>query len=228
MLAANRLILTAHFVGEGSEEETLMARDWPALTAEQKALVDKHRGLAHAVAKQLWLSPVTGQLVQRLGELEDAVQAGMLGLIHAAECFDVNHFSHATFSKYAWHIIRRQIIYSARHAGLLAVPPHPPADALLKAAKAIRQTGLGLNYDVEEVPKHDVDLLEYLVAATSLLPGKEQEVIMRFYGLDGKEPEGLVEIAQRWGKTRAAVHWRLCKARKMLHTYLEKLNGGTA
>ena len=74
------------------------ATPWPRLTEEQREFVRENRGLAIGYVRKAKIP---------LGERDDCIQAGMLGLIRAVQKFDPD--KGVEFSTYAIHWIRKEV-----------------------------------------------------------------------------------------------------------------------
>lgn len=84
---------------------------------ERDKLVLQFRDLVGFVVKRLW----RGMAVLRsAGTFEDAIQAGSIGLIRAAELWDDTR--NVKFITYAFYAIRNAVVNHATAAGLIRVP----------------------------------------------------------------------------------------------------------
>lgn len=104
-----------------------------AATARRNAMVMQYLHLVAFIAKRAWAVPF---IRRRLGEFDEAIQAGHCGLLAAAKSYRPEHKSKAKFITYASWAIYRHIIRAARAAGVIYVPEHiqrrEPAAALFR------------------------------------------------------------------------------------------------
>jgi RNA polymerase sigma factor (sigma-70 family) len=135
----------------------------------------RHEKLVRWVARRQW----TGDLPR-----SDVWQVGRIGLWHALEHYNPERGT--AFSTYAIPAITRAIwraVTLAQRKPLEELSPQPP------------QAAPELEDHVERVISYE--LLHRLVAA---LPRRRwRAVIVRHYGLDGRPPQTLTEIARAWG-----------------------------
>jgi len=123
---------------------------------------------------------------QRWGELPyaDALQVGRIGLWRALQRYDPERGT--AFSSYAVPAIQRAVwraVVLASRQPPEELTPHPPQEAP------------DLEAHLERVLSHEA--LHRLVAA---LPRRRwQAVIVAHYGLDGRPPRSLSELARAWG-----------------------------
>jgi len=150
--------------------------DWPiAHKLDLDQALIRHEKLVQWVARRQW----TGEL-----PWADVLQVGRIGLWHALEHYDPERGT--AFSTYAVPAITRSIWRAVVLAGRKPpekLTPHPPQDAP------------DLEAHVERVIRNE--MLHRLVAA---LPRRRwREVIVTHYGLDGRPPQTLTEMARAWG-----------------------------
>lgn len=145
----------------------------------------RHERLVRWVARRQW----TGDL-----PLEDVWQVGRIGLWNALQRYDPARGT--AFSTYAVPAITRSIwraVSLAQRKPPEELSPQPPQEAP------------DLEDHVERVISYDV--LHRLVAA---LPRRRwRAVVIAHYGLDGRPPQTLTEIARAWGvKPQRIFHLR--------------------
>lgn len=145
--------------------------------ADVDQAIVRHEKLVRWVAGRQWL----GELPRA-----DVWQAGRIGLWHALQHFDPERGT--AFSTYAVPAIRRSIwraVTLAQRQPPEELTPHPPQEAP------------DLEEHLERVISYE--LLHSLVAA---LPRRRwREVVVAHYGLDGRPPRTLREMARAWRVT---------------------------
>ncbi len=150
------------------------------LTVEQQALVWRHRGLAHRIARHVY-----SRMGKRV-DLDDLLQEGMIGIMNAAATFEPERGT--KFQTHAFWQIRGRV-----------------EDYVRREYRQIRQrVDLPEIYavDSEESPLQLEDLL-MLESLVRVVPTSHREVLVRTYGLDGQEPTTPTEQAKAKGKTRS-------------------------
>jgi RNA polymerase sigma factor (sigma-70 family) len=145
--------------------------------ADLDQAIVRHEKLVRWVAGRQWL----GELPRA-----DVWQAGRIGLWRALQHFDPERGT--AFSTYAVPAIRRSIwraVTLAQRQPPEELTPHPPQEAP------------DLEEHLERVISYE--LLHSLVAA---LPRRRwREVVVAHYGLDGRPPRTLREMARAWRVT---------------------------
>lgn len=171
--------------------------------AERNALALRWRHLPSAVYRRL---ARTREGVRRLGP-DDALQAGFVGLLRAAELFD--EARGFRFSTYAWPAVARHILRAA--AG-----PRGPKSCPLPGDDFLPAPG--------PVPPAGVDDAR-LYAALATLPARERRVVTLYYGLgDDSGGRTLEEVAALTGGiSRERVRQLLARARGWLREALAGL-----
>lgn len=97
----------------------MSSRKWPSRRSlsERNALVMQWEGLPHFVAVGMWRTKRVRNM-----DFDDAVQAGFLGLIRAAELFDES--KGVKFVTYACHCCRRAITKADHDVRAIRVPEY--------------------------------------------------------------------------------------------------------
>ena len=147
-----------------------------------EALMQRHEGLVHYVLQR-----------QKRGGVAyaDLAQEGRIALWQAVLHFDAQRG--LAFSTYAYAAIERRtwlvVARANRPQGRLALPE--PLDARRIAE--------------ENLWRREV----YFALAEALLrlPDRMRQLLVAFYGLDGRTPRNMVVIGQQWGMSRQAVRY---------------------
>lgn len=247
----------------GSAFDTYLAeiRKHPPLDREQEVELARRaregdtRALEQLVNANLrFVVSVARRYVRHGVPLDELVNEGNLGLIHAARRFDESRG--VRFVSYAVWWIRRAILAAlTRDARIVHVPagrleearrvaaagrrlsqrmgrgarPHEVAVELglsagaVREALALRHTDVSLDAPVvaedssllELIPDGSGDepwdrvdgdaLIDALRHGLLRLPEREAQIVRRYYGLEGQEPETLAEIAGTLGISRERV-----------------------
>jgi RNA polymerase primary sigma factor len=250
-------------VSGGSAFDTYLAeiRKHPPLDREQEVELARRaregdtRALEQLVNANLrFVVSVARRYVRHGVPLDELVNEGNLGLIHAARRFDESRG--VRFVSYAVWWIRRAILAAlTRDARIVHVPagrleearrvaaagrrlsqrmgrgarPHEVAVELglsagaVREALALRHTDVSLDAPVvaedssllELIPDGSGDepwdrvdgdaLIDALRHGLLRLPEREAQIVRRYYGLEGQEPETLAEIAGTLGVSRERV-----------------------
>lgn len=154
-------------------------------------LMRRHENLVHAVVRKQWSGD---------WRYADVVHAGRIGLWRAILKYDPEYGTR--FSTYAWPAIAHQVWAKVRQA-------QP------RTAVNLRETSPGQAPDVaQQVQRAQVH--RALHQAVSRLPDKEQWIVARYYGLDGRGGCTQQALGQILGCTRQAVWYHLQKALRRL------------
>ncbi len=164
----------------------------------------------------------------------DLVQEGNLALVEAFEralkAKSISGYLRGT----AKIVIRRYCLY---RSGLFRVPTHPEwiarahsiesLDAMIGDTELKYSDVMAILSDIEEDEQSTshtyqalYDPLRQLLASS--LTEKQREVVVRYYGFDGQEPETLYAISKRLGIASNAAWKRLQLVLKKLHRALEE------
>ena len=106
--------------------------------------VVSNRSLVYHVVKKLMRS---NDLITRLG-FDDAISAGMVGLVKAAGYYDP---SRAAFSTYAYRSIKHNVVHASLQAGIVNLPTHRRC-----GNEAITQATSALSLSVKEYLSTDI------------------------------------------------------------------------
>ncbi len=202
--------------------------------AERNALVEQWSGLPAHVVRSRRGYPA----VRRIGGVAEAVSAGMLGLIDAAELWDPAQGT--PFPVYAfasiWGTIKREsygagvirVPYWAACGGTRRYPLSPALAACVEQALACRGFPAhprGARWE-PAAPEEDLAgrlaLLDLLETALSLLPARQRLVVDLRY-CDGLTHE---QIAPALGVTRQRVHQLEVLALGRLRRFLSRKGSG--
>jgi RNA polymerase sigma factor (sigma-70 family) len=144
----------------------------------------------------------THAAVRHAGDLCDVFQAGVGGLLRAAELYDP---AQGAFSTYAVHWIRRHIRYALRSGGLVAVPRTArarPGVSQLRQERGLElpEGRAGAQEETDRADEREAGrrLLQSVLAT---LPARDARVLRRHY-MDGLSME---EVAAELGLSRQRV-----------------------
>jgi RNA polymerase sigma factor (sigma-70 family) len=175
------------------------------------------------VVRHLWAGgkPMKA-LTQRLGNVDDVLSVGTLGLIRAAELWDPEI---GPFRAYAYTCVRRTILAGAAVAGVIAVPKIVSEKNQERAYRAHHQTGIvaeALRAEAQEEEDHPHALLDAMAQAIAKMSRKDQQLLQK--RLDG---ESYADIATEEHVTKTAIGFRLSRIYKRLRKVLTKPGGGS-
>lgn len=209
--------------------------------AVRNKLVADNFPLVKYIARDLW---ERDKLIHRLGQLDDAIQTGVLALIRAAELWDPQ--GKASFGTYAGIAIRRWIRQAAERSGLISVgqkqlrtmqtgsPAQTLADRRARAAwfcgsldeRISRHKDLYGNtcdWDgLAQAPTEETEDLEHLHESLRTLPSRDRQLLAQVFGLDGQPKKTQREIAAERGVTKQAVNFALHQAYARLRKRIER------
>lgn len=178
---------------------------------DREQLILANLNLVYKIAHQLRRD----KNVRRIGELEDVIAVGMVGLVRAASLWDPRHESGAKFSTYAYSSIRRCIMQATETASVIRVPLtalHSDAETAgeetqRNVKRAINVAPMSGLFDVAEDTPSAEDLVEWqeLRDEVDALPSPYRECVSCLYGLAGLSAMTLSETAKRLGLTPRAV-----------------------
>lgn len=199
---------------ETGDGPTGRPRRQPSLRSieERNALVERNRWLV------IWVAHKMERNARGQPSSDDDIQAGMLGLIRAAELWDP---ARGTFSTYAVPVIRRAIYrHQETRSGAIALPSNwtrlPEGDYRRERAERARgASALGDTPLVDEGadPAAGLDQIsdrEMLREALAVLPVRHREILLGYYVLGktlGEIASGLEVSRERVRQLRdEAVH----------------------
>jgi RNA polymerase sigma factor (sigma-70 family) len=166
----------------------------------REAVILSHYGLALAVVKNLRRR----HPAVRFLDTDDAIQTGLLALIHAADKFDPD--KQVTFGHYAWVVIRRAVLQAARRNSLIRVP------GSIRAGISWSCLSEEVCPPLPEKDTHAVDSekwLPKLLALADDLAISERLLCYKAFGLRGHARQKLSEIARESGCSRQNISLRL-------------------
>jgi RNA polymerase sigma factor (sigma-70 family) len=195
-------------------------------------LVEANLGLVYTVAGQVWAGAF--QARHRL-EFDDLIQAGSLGLIRAAELYDPARG--VRFSTYAARAIWSHLLEEVAASFLIAVPiavqrdlcrvargqkPRRDAGRREDARRALTCLMLpGLDVAQREDRPIPAAVANALDRALAGLDPQRRAIVTAYYGLHGREPHTLQQIANHRGVTRRTIHTRKRRILASLRRRLE-------
>lgn len=193
------------------EEETALAtKAFSGDKSAQKKLVEHNLRFVIKIANQY----------QGFMDIEDLITEGNMGLMHAAEKF--NPANHAKFSTYAAWWIRAYTQKAIREISTgIRFPPNKFAemkkskwnitslDKTIGSDEDDETTLASLLKDERFVNLEDVyweqELILQLNQLVKMLKKNEQTVIIKRYGLDGKDPLSLSEVGSVMGYSKERI-----------------------
>lgn len=154
---------------------------------------------------------------------EDLLEAANLGLCKAAERFDVRYEN--CFLSYARHWIKRELneLLCRERKGSCSLNSDGEYVQYV-SFNATDEDGYETNYDKVMV-RDTVDMedlyafnhdRDYLYDALEKLSSEEKEIVARYFGLYGKQPETMESIAESFGVTRQSINQRLNRIYKLI------------
>lgn len=201
--------------------------------AQVEQMVESVRGLAVKVAKEVHKKH------NGTYDLEDLIQAALLGAAISAAHYDEHHDSEASFATYAIHRMRREARKLYRKAAIVYIPQReytemPKIDrwkyvfGLIYTSTPVTEGSSNFKEPITvegflEAPPEPDDLFKFTVQKlvrkflSKLLP-IERDLIEKVYGFQG-EPMTIVDAAAMHGLSRQRgwqrVHEGLAKIEKM-------------
>ncbi len=192
--------------------------------AVRNALVEEHLGVLATVVRHLWAGgkPMKA-LTQRLGDVDDVLSVGAMGLIRAAELWDPDI---GPFEPYAYTCVRRTILAASAVAGVIHVPRLVAPEFKDHAYRARHQVPgdlLGENWPApdDESESQPHVLLDAMAVAIAKMSKKDRKLIRQ--RLDG---ETCADIAASEHVTRSAIGVRLQKVYNRIRKVIRKPGTG--
>lgn len=149
----------------------------------EQEMILQNQGLVFYVAKKF--RPNYGP-----NEIEDLHQIGMIGLLKAIRSFDGGRGT--SFGSYATAVIQNEILLDLRQRR------KGPKTVLFYGLEGPENSVPDESMDVEERAMNEYESGRVL-ALCQRLSEKEQDVVCRYYGLEGKMPMNARQIATIYG-----------------------------
>lgn len=161
--------------------------------------MEEYKGLVYKIARRLYNAKI---YVRCLGDIDDIIQIGMVGLLKAKEKWVES--KGYPFLKYAAYKIQFEILDAARNGGFIRIPRN--AQKTIKEKKGLRFISVKKCEDLDlqiidtntinQTNKVDKDdILKFVGCLTD----KEQYIINRYFGLDGEKSFTFKMIGDRIG-----------------------------
>lgn len=189
----------------------------PAVVA---TMVESVRGLAIHIAQKAHKVP------NGTYDLDDLIQAALLGAISAAQDYDTEHTSEASFSTFAIHRMRQEVMKLYRRSGAAHIPKREyqtlPKAERVRCLFNFAYTSTPLTDDGEvtleqrlTAPPEPDELFKFAVQKTvkhflARLSPAERDLIEKVYGFRG-EPMSIADAAATRGLSRQR-GWQLVQA----------------
>lgn len=194
-------------------------RSMSRLTPERKALVEQWKGLPLCVVRRLWETSLD---LERLG-WDECVSVGNMALVMAALAWKPE--GPASFYRYAYVSIRRELVEARRKVGVVRVPLRFLWDKAVRdlpeSLKNDIRAGLGVltgedgNRRVGRPSGRVFESMDLADGLEKLSDPQRQAVLDHHFG--GYDFQ---EIGGRLGMTRQGAHSHYHQAVKKLKTYL--------
>lgn len=195
-----------------AEEQAYVERAAAGEEAARSALIEHNLRLVAHIAKKYY---------NQSGDTDDLISIGTIGLIKAVNTFQPG--KNIKLATYAARCIENEILMHLRRIRKQA--------GEVSLNDALEQEEEGTSLSLMDVLKVEDTMLEDLAsrddcakvrnAVFQHLKGREQLVILRRYGLDGRPPQTQREVAESCGISRSYVSRIEKKALEKLSNYLE-------
>lgn len=181
-------------------------------TKEKIELIEKNMRLVIFIAQKYFNAGI---------ETDDAISAGSLGLVKAANTFDFA--KNVKFSTYAGRCIENEILMCARSAKRrqrevsLYKPVSVDGDGGELLVMDILETG-------EDISKHAEDEAEIIILRNAIkkLSAKDQTIIKLLFGLENTEKKSQEEVASYFKVTQSVISRRKSRSLRRLRTEMER------
>lgn len=181
-------------------------------TKEKIDLIEKNMGLVIFIAQKYFNAGI---------EADDAISAGSLGLVKAANTFDFA--KNVKFSAYAGRCIENEILMCVRSAKRrqrevsLYKPVSVGGDGSELLVMDILETG-------EDISKHAEDEAEIMILRNAIkkLSSRDQTIIKLLFGLENTEKKSQKEVASYFKVTQGFISIRKARSLRRLRTEMER------
>ena len=181
-------------------------------TKEKIDLIEKNMGLVIFIAQKYFNAGI---------EADDAISAGSLGLVKAANTFDFA--KNVKFSTYAGRCIENEILMCVKSAKRrqrevsLYKPVSVDGDGSELLVMDILETG-------EDISKHAEDEAEIMILRNAIkkLSSRDQTIIKLLFGLENTEKKSQKEVASYFKVTQGFISIRKARSLRRLRTEMER------
>lgn len=181
-------------------------------TKEKTELIEKNMGLVFFIAQKYFDAGI---------DSDDAISAGSLGLVKAANSFDPA--KKIKFSTYAGRCIENEILMCIRSA-----KRRQREVSLYKPVSADCDGGELLVMDIlengEDISKHVEDEAEVTILKNAIkkLSSKDQVMIKLLFGLENTEKKSQEEVASYFKVTQSLISRRKLRSLRRLRIEMER------
>lgn len=182
------------------------------MNAKEKELVEEHMGLVIFIAQKYFNAGI---------EADDAISAGSLGLIKAANTFDFA--KNVKFSTYAGRCIENEILMCVRSA------KRRQREVSLYKPVSVDDDGgellvMDILRDEEDISKHVEDEAEIMILRNAIkkLSSRDQTIIKLLFGLENTEKKSQEEVASYFKVTQSLISRRKARSLRRLRTEMER------
>ena len=182
------------------------------MNAKEKELVEENMGLVIFIAQKYFNVGI---------EADDAISAGSLGLIKAANTFDFA--KNVKFSTYAGRCIENEILMCVR-----STKRRQREVSLYKPVSVDDDGGELLVMDIlrdeEDISKHVEDEAEIMILRNAIkkLSSRDQTIIKLLFGLENTEKKSQEEVASYFKVTQSLISRRKARSLRRLRTEMER------
>ena len=182
-------------------------------TKEKIELIEKNMGLVIFIAQKYFNAGI---------EADDAISAGSLGLVKAANTFDFA--KNVKFSTYAGRCIENEILLCVRSA-----KRRQREVSLYKPVSVDGDGGELLVIDIlrdeeDDISKHVEDEAEIMILRNAIkkLSSRDQIIIKLLFGLENTEKKSQEEVASYFNVTQGLISRRKSRSLRRLRTEMER------